>query len=306
MKKILLVPDRPGWAFDHRARDMLALSWPGFELDIRYLRKVRKADKRKYDLIYPMTLDGARILHREAGIPLERMAAGITSLRSLNRYRTGENGKFRPSFLDLVKRLRGVNTASDEFVRLLRPYCRIYKTRVGVNIQNFQPGQKRRVEEGAPLRVGWVGRIDKPAYRRLKGYDLVVGGLEQMNARLDIRTFSEHYAPRAQMAAYYQSLDCFVCSSESEHIPLPVLEAAACGVPIIATRVGIVPELLRHEYNGLIVERDKRSIRRAVRRLIRSPRDRRRFGRRIRRAIERKWSWESCQREWLAFFKAIV
>lgn len=306
MKTILLVPDRPGWAFDHRARDMLALRWPGFELDIRYLRQVRKCDGRRYDLIYTMTLDGARILNREAGIPLARMAAGITSLRSLSRYRKGGDGELLPPFVQLVSRLRGINTASDEFVRLLEPHCRIYKTRVGVDTRRFRPAAGARGEADGPLRVGWVGRIDKPDYRRLKGYDLMADALKPLTARLDIRTFSEHYAPRAKMAAYYRSLDCFVCSSESEHIPLPVLEAAACGVPVIATRVGIVPELIRHAHNGLIVTRDSRAIRRAVRRLIKSPRERRRFGRRIRREVERRWSWERCQRDWIAFFKAII
>ncbi|WZB73295.1 glycosyltransferase family 4 protein [Achromobacter xylosoxidans] len=44
------------------------------------------------------------------------------------------------------------------------------------------------------------------------------------------------------MPAYYNSLDLYVCPSAIEGTPNPVLEAMACGVPVISTDVGIVPK----------------------------------------------------------------
>ncbi|WP_160112306.1 glycosyltransferase [Salicibibacter kimchii] len=115
-----------------------------------------------------------------------------------------------------------------------------------------------------------VGRVDLPSYRTLKGYDLVTSALKDLNVKLEIRTFKDK-VPRKDMMAFYQGLDCFVCSSASEHIPLPVLEAAASGVTIITTNVAIVPELISDKQNGIIVKREAHAIRHAVQIVMNNP-----------------------------------
>lgn len=44
------------------------------------------------------------------------------------------------------------------------------------------------------------------------------------------------------MPDYYSKIDVLVCSSMIEGTPNPILEAMACGVPVVSTDVGIVPE----------------------------------------------------------------
>ena len=41
------------------------------------------------------------------------------------------------------------------------------------------------------------------------------------------------------MPEWYSHIDVLICASESEGTPNPVLEALACGVPVISTHVGI-------------------------------------------------------------------
>jgi len=52
----------------------------------------------------------------------------------------------------------------------------------------------------------------------------------------------------------YSVADLFFLPSEKEQLPVSILEAMACEVPIIATRVGGVPELLEHGKEGYIVD----------------------------------------------------
>jgi glycosyltransferase involved in cell wall biosynthesis len=45
------------------------------------------------------------------------------------------------------------------------------------------------------------------------------------------------------MPEYYSKIDILVCASKIEGTPNPILEAMSCGVPIISTDVGIVPQV---------------------------------------------------------------
>ena len=45
--------------------------------------------------------------------------------------------------------------------------------------------------------------------------------------------------------------------SDTEGLPLSIVEAMALGLPCIATRVGGVPELIDHGYNGYLITADR-------------------------------------------------
>lgn len=68
---------------------------------------------------------------------------------------------------------------------------------------------------------------------------------------------------------YYTQADLFVLSSVSEGLGRVLLEAMARGVPVVATRVGGVPDTVQHEQNGLLVPpRDVQAMAEAMMRLI--------------------------------------
>lgn len=61
------------------------------------------------------------------------------------------------------------------------------------------------------------------------------------------------YLPRQKMVENYQDCSLFCLPSLSEPFGMVVLEAMACGKPIVATNVGGIPEIVAHGRNGLLV-----------------------------------------------------
>lgn len=55
---------------------------------------------------------------------------------------------------------------------------------------------------------------------------------------------------------YYKALDLYIVSSRAEGGPKAILEAMACGVPLVTTKVGMVNETIQNGINGFIVKGD--------------------------------------------------
>jgi glycosyltransferase involved in cell wall biosynthesis len=71
--------------------------------------------------------------------------------------------------------------------------------------------------------------------------------------------------------AFMRLFDLFVLPSLAEGISNTILEAMACGLPVIATRVGGNPELVSHDHTGKLVECTEPSLMQAMDAYYRSP-----------------------------------
>jgi glycosyltransferase involved in cell wall biosynthesis len=59
--------------------------------------------------------------------------------------------------------------------------------------------------------------------------------------------------PMADPLPYYRTLDVYLNTSRHEGIPMSILEAMSCGVPVVAPAVGGIPEVLSHGVDGLLI-----------------------------------------------------
>jgi glycosyltransferase involved in cell wall biosynthesis len=161
---------------------------------------------------------------------------------------------------------RAVVCVSSSAAAEVRRLYRVSGERVipnGVDTATFSP--KPRAEARARLGLEldgryalFVGRMDHgkgaglllQASRRA-GFKLIVAGRDGSPDAINLGVLSP-----AALAVAYSAADCVLFPSLYEACSFVVLEALACGVPLLTTRVGWMPTLLRAvpEYGALCVE----------------------------------------------------
>ena len=101
----------------------------------------------------------------------------------------------------------------------------------------------------------------------------------------------------------YQQADCFINPSLYEGMPNTVLEAMACGLPIIASNVLGNDELVRHSETGYLFNLDRPDeFQDSLKDLLENPEKARRFGIAGRHCVETEYSWRRVAQEYVALF----
>ncbi len=149
-------------------------------------------------------------------------------------------------------------------------------------------------EEGMALDIRIAGEGEQRA------------ALEALRARLglaDAVTFLGQVDP-SRISALWREADIGVMPSLTEGLPLSLVEAMAQAKPIIATRVGGIPEVIRHEHNGLLVESgDAVQLASAIARVVRDPALATRLAAEARKSFETDgWSESSVTEQTLAIY----
>jgi L-malate glycosyltransferase len=104
-------------------------------------------------------------------------------------------------------------------------------------------------------------------------------------------------------------MDIYVAASrlDSESFGVAVVEASACGLPVVVSRVGGLPEVVVDGQTGLIVEKDApEQLAQALRRLLEAPVEAERMGRRGREWVLENFEWQSCVARMDKVYRALV
>lgn len=117
------------------------------------------------------------------------------------------------------------------------------------------------------------------AHLAIAGYGPLADELQAAARDLGVSGCTHFLGPRQDMPEVLQVFDIYVLPSVWEGFPMIILEAMAAGLPIVATRVGGVPEAVEHGQTGLLVEpRRPDRLAEALSHLLTDPESRRRFG----------------------------
>jgi glycosyltransferase involved in cell wall biosynthesis len=114
--------------------------------------------------------------------------------------------------------------------------------------------------------------------------------LERLIAQLGLRDTVLMLGLRTDVPALLSAFDVAVCCSDSEGSPLAVMEYMEAALPVVATRVGGLPDLIEDGVHGLLVERqDPAGLAAAVETLLRDPERARQMGERARERRRREF-----------------
>ena len=109
---------------------------------------------------------------------------------------------------------------------------------------------------------------------------------------------------RANVIALQKSFDIFAMSSVTEGLGSSMLDAMACGVPVVGTRAGGIPEAIEHGQSGLLVRPNHADeLAAALVDLLKNPALRAQLGAAGRRRVEQEFSVEKMVEGTLAVYE---
>ncbi|HEY2935950.1 MAG TPA: glycosyltransferase family 4 protein [Gaiellaceae bacterium] len=170
-----------------------------------------------------------------------------------------------------------------------------------VELDEALRAETRRVLGISPDRfvVGWIGRmtaikntdvvLQAFAALRARGVDAVLcligdgpdrDGLERKAHELGLMRHCLFLGYQENVARFYAAFDVFLLASENEGTPVTTIEALAAGRPVVATRVGGVPDVVEGGVDGFLAEPgDVDGLAERLERLARDPGLRAQMGR---------------------------
>lgn len=231
---------------------------------------------------------------------------------------------------------------SKDLERYLRERVGIAKDRIvqlcnGVDSKRFRPvNDAGSAIDGCPFRapdkwlIGTVGRMDPvkdqltlarafvlalrmnpDARTRMRLIMVGEGVLRAESERIlrdgGVRELAWFAGSRNDIAHLMRGLDCFVLPSLAEGISNTILEAMACGLPVVATRVGGNMELVEDGVTGrLVAASDPPAMAQAILRYLENPAEARVHGSTARERIESSFSLDRMADRYHELYLAVL
>ena len=231
---------------------------------------------------------GAAFFKQSIAVVLAKMLGSRVVLAPHCSYSTlfVDNGLWKAYSRFILRRCNGLIALSKEWlaIRQWLPGCLVEYLPNSIDLKPYRQLPRPRAVEGdhavKMLLLGHIGR-DKGSFdmveaaRQLthlvptaswqiefRGEALHSGGPEEVQRLIDDYALQDrvHIRPaiyRAEKVACLARTDVFVLPSYHEGMPISLIEAMAAGIPVVATNVGGIPDLVIDRENGLLVQAGK-------------------------------------------------
>jgi len=333
---VLLCPDQPSWAFDNIADNIAKFAGHNRVSKI-YMADVIGNEHLIFETIFLKRIDLCHIFWREDLFHLFNPATINKVARHLaldheTITRAINSCTFTTSIYDHLfcetgnmQARRAGFALTDGYTVSSQKLYSIYASQTdlpapdsvisdGVDTEHFIPGETK-LENDNSFTIGWVGNSawgKQSTGYDIKGYQrLFVPMINELSAR-GLAVATKVADPQIKRIAFqdmpnfYRQLDVFVCTSAMEGTPNPVLEAMACGIPVVSTDVGIVPEAFGPlQRNFIVAAPDTASFSDAVAQILGDPELARALGTENRQQAM-QWSWQHKSQEWWPFWQSVV
>ncbi|MCL4486511.1 MAG: glycosyltransferase [Chloroflexi bacterium] len=119
--------------------------------------------------------------------------------------------------------------------------------------------------------------------------------------------FVPYQKDRQSVASYYQAADIYLHGARADTFPNAVIEALACGTPVVATRVGGVPEQIEDEVNGFLTSMgDSAAMAGRITQLLRDDGLRNRVGQQAAEGARRAYDLNRQTDQYLSWYDEIL
>lgn len=218
-------------------------------------------------------------------------------------------------------------TVREQLVQSGIPANRVKLIDNGIDVEAFARPQLITESRMAGEKViGMVARLDLQkgfeylltAIRELchsfHGLTVVITGegpdrkaIEQMIEKYGLQNNVMLAGQESDMPAVYAAMDIFVLPSLNEGLPMTVLEAMAAAKPIVATRVGGVPNVIRDGETGLLVNpKDAAGLKDAIARLLTDSDLCRRMGTQAQEWVSRQYTSSAMALQYRAMYEQVL
>ena len=254
---------------------------------------------------------------------------GGSDVPGFNPYRFKTSFKvLKPLLLKIWQNAAILVAVSDGLRRLALkadPNANIIVIPNGVDIEEFKPLLIPKSKENHIL---FVGRLDSyrkgvqfllQSLKKLNEENLpceltIIGDgpyrprLEKMARNLNLKNVEFlGYIPNKRLPIYYNQADVFVLPSYAEGMSNVILEAMACGLPIIATNVGGNPELVENGKTGLLIPPENvDALYNSLTKLLLNKKIRKAMGKSGRKNVKDHFTWDKIAEEYLRLYESIL
>ncbi len=147
--------------------------------------------------------------------------------------------------------------------------------------------------KGLDLLIEALARITAPFQFFIIGEGEEWENLEQLikDRELEDKVFLVGKIPDAKK--YLKAFDIFTLTSRTEALPYTILEAGLAGLPILASRVGGIPEIITNGVEGVLVRPNSEDIYQALGHLFSQANKRIEYGAKLKVKVEKEFSLET-------------